>query len=111
MRPLERSAQYKSRVRNYTLGLAERYGVRIADVFADAVRDHEEKIWKFNHIGVDAPYILLGKNIILKEYYFDSGPVRYCLIYEILDDRISLVSLWHASGMRGDGSFVRIWKK
>lgn len=111
MLPLKRSPQYELRVRFYLDNIAERYGVKVAESFIRAVEKQEESIEKHNHIGVNAPYILAGRQVILKEVYFDSGPVRYSLVYEILNDCVPLVSLWHGVGAREEGDFVRIWKR
>ena len=48
--------------------------------------------------------------IVLKEFYFDSGPVKYCLIYEVAIDYVGLISLWHGVGARKTGTLTRIWK-
>src|ERR671923_294498 len=111
MLPLKRSAEYKSRVRSYAEELARRYRAEVADVFLANVKASEGLIRDNNHIGTDAPYTLVGQNVVLKELYFDSGPVRYCLIYEVMSDCVGLISLWHGIGSRNTGIMTRIWRQ
>ena len=111
MLPLKRSSEYKARVRSYATELAEQYRPEIADVFLANVKAAEGRIRDANQIGTDAPYVLAGQNMILKESYFNSGPARYCLIYEVLDDCVGLISLWHGMGSRDTGTLTRIWKR
>ena len=109
MLPLKRSEEYKSRVRHYARNLAERYRPEIADVFLARVKRSEHLIRDTNYAGTDAPYFLAGRNIVLKELYFESGPAKYCLIYQIMDDCIGLISIWHGMGSREAGNLTRLW--
>lgn len=108
-RPLKRSSEYKARVRLYALGLAQRYRPEIADVFMTRVEDAEALLAANNCAGTDSPYLLAGQQVVLKEFYFDSGPVRYCLIYEVTDEYVGLISLWHGVGVRKAGTLIRLW--
>jgi hypothetical protein len=108
--PLKRSLEYKSRIKVYARGLAKRYRPEIADVFLDDIMSAEKRIGDNNNVGTDAPYVLVDKNVVLKEFYFKSGPVSYCIIYDILDKYVGLVSLWHGVGQRGSDSLSRIWR-
>ena len=107
MLPLKRSAEYKSRVRSYARNLAERYRPEVADVFLESVKKAESLIYNTNYVGTDAPYFLAGQNVVLKELYFDSGPAAYCIIYQIMEDCIGLISIWHGMGSRGTDSLTR----
>lgn len=111
MLPLKRSPQYKSRVIYYADNIAERYGVAVADTFIEAVEKQESLIEQHNCIGVKVPYIFAGQHVVLRELYFVSGPVRYCLVYEILEDCVPLISLWHGVGARSDGELARVWQR
>lgn len=111
IRPLNRSDEYKSRIRKYANELANRYRVEIADVFLSSVQEAEQLIHKNNQAGTDVPYILAEQQVILKELYFVSGPAKYCLIYEILDDYVGLISLWHGMGSRSTDVMSRIWRR
>ena len=108
-RPLKRSSEYKTRVRSYALGLAERYRSEIADVFLTRIEEAEALLAANNSAGTDSPYLLAGQQVVLKELYFDSGPVRYCLIYEVTDEYVGLISLWHGVGLRKSGTLIRLW--
>ena len=108
-KPLRRSGEYKTRVRLYAIGLAERYRLEIADVFLSNVEKAEAFLTDNCNAGTAAPYLLAGQQVVLQELYFDSGPVMYCLIYEISDDHVDLVSLWHGVGSRKNGTLNRIW--
>jgi hypothetical protein len=109
-RPLKRSGEYKARVKSYALGLTERYRPEIADAFLGSVAEAETLLYKNNNTGTDVPYLLAGQHVVLKEFYFDSGPVKYCLIYEVAIDYVGLISLWHGVGARKTGILTRIWK-
>ena len=111
IRPLNRSNEYKSRVRKYANELANRYRVEIADVFLSSVQEAEQLIHKNNQAGTNVPYILAEQQVILKELYFVSGPAKYCLIYEIMDDYVGLISLWHGMGARSSDTMSRIWRR
>lgn len=111
MLPLKRSPQYESRVGYYVDNIAERYGVAVADMFIGAVEKQEDLIKQHNCIGLKAPYIFAGQHVVLRELYFVSGPVRYCLVYEVLEDCVPLISLWHGVGARSAGELVRVWKR
>jgi len=78
-------------------------------VFLESVKEAEALIRSTNHAGTDVPYILAGQNVVLKELYFDSGPAKFCLIYEITDNYIGLISLWHGMGSRDTGNLTRLW--
>jgi hypothetical protein len=108
-RPLKRSSEYKARVKSYALGLAERYRLKIADSFLDKVEEAETLLSNNNNAGTDSPYLLAGQQVVLKELYFDSGPVKYCLIYEVTTEYVGLISLWHGVGSRKAGTLIRIW--
>jgi len=108
-RPLKRSSEYKARVRSYALGLAQRYRPEIADVFLTRVEEAEALLAANNNAGTDSPYLLAGLQVVLKELYFESGPVRYCLVYEVTDEYVGLISLWHGMGMRKSGTLRRLW--
>lgn len=108
-RPFKRSSEYKTRVKAYALGLAERYRPEIADAFLDRVEEAEALLVANNNAGTDSPYLLAGQHVVLKELYFDSGPVKYCLIYETTDEYVGLISLWHGVGSRKSGTLIRIW--
>lgn len=109
--PLKRSLEYKTRVRTYARGLAKRYRTEIAEVFLENITAAEKRISDNNDAGTNAPYVLLDKNVILRELYFTSGPVSYCLIYDIQDDYVGLVSLWHGVGQRSSEYLARIWRR
>jgi hypothetical protein len=108
--PLRRSPEYKSRVRTYALGLADRYRPEIADAFLTRVKQAEALVADNNLAGTDAPYLLAGHHVVLKELYFNSGPATYCLIYMVTDEYVGLLSLWHGEGSRKSGGLRRIWK-
>jgi len=108
-RPLKRSEEYKSRVRQYALALARRYRPEIADTFLGRVKEAELLLSRHNMAGTDAPYLLIGQQVVLKELYFDAGPVTYCLIYEVTDEYVGLISLWHGVGSRKIGTLMRLW--
>lgn len=108
-RQLKRSLEYKSRVRDYALDLARRYRPEIADAFLVKIEEAEQLLLKNNLAGTDAPYLLAGQQVILKELYFAAGPVTYCLIHEIGDEYVGLVSLWHGVGSRRGGTLTRLW--
>lgn len=107
--PLKRSPEYKARVRAYARELADRYRFEIAEVFLDSVRTAEHRIHDNNDLGTNAPYLLAGQKVILKELYFDSGPASYCLIYDVTSECVELISLWHGCGSRDAGHMTRIW--
>lgn len=108
-RLLKRSSEYKSRVKSYALGLAQRYRPEIADAFLSRVEGAEALLADNNMAGTDAPYLLAGQHVVLRELYFDSGPVKYCLIHEVTDEYVGLVSLWHGVGARKTGTLIRLW--
>ncbi|MCF6179321.1 MAG: hypothetical protein L3J63_08040 [Geopsychrobacter sp.] len=110
-RPLKRSLEYKARVRDYARGLAQRYRPEISDVFLKSITSAEKRIADNNNAGTDAPYTMLDQNIILKELHFKSGPVSYCLIYDIMDDYVGLISLWHSVGQRSSDLLSRVWRR
>ena len=108
-RPLKRSLEYQSRIRLYAENLAERYRVEIAEAFLDRIVA-AEKFLSDNHLaGTDSPYLLAGQQVVLKELYIDSGPVKYCIIYEVTDEYVGLISLWHGMGSRSTDTLARLW--
>lgn len=108
-RPLKRSSEYKTRVKAYAAGLAERYRPEIADVFLASIEEAEALLSANSMAGTAAPYLLASQQIVLKELYFTSGPVSYCLIYEVTADFVGLISLWHGVGSRKTGTLIRLW--
>lgn len=108
-RLLKRSSEYQSRVRQYAVNLAERYRLEIAEAFLVKVKEAEKLLVRHNLAGTDAPYVLAGQQVVLKELYFSAGPVTYCLIYEIVDEYVGLISLWHGVGARKNGALIRLW--
>jgi hypothetical protein len=109
-RLLKRSGEYKARVRAYAMGLAERYRPEIADAFLARIEEAETFLTENNYAGTDEPYLLAGQYVVLKELYFDSGPVTYCLIHEVTDEYVGLISLWHGVGSRKTGTLKRLWR-
>lgn len=109
-RPLKRSSEYKARVKKYATELAVRYRLEIADVFLDSVEEAEKLLFANNMAGTAVPYLLAEQQVVLRELYFTSGPVGYCLIYEIATDYVGLVSLWHGVGARKTGTLIRLWE-
>ncbi|MDO3376528.1 hypothetical protein [Geoalkalibacter halelectricus] len=110
MLPLKRAPEYKRRLRYYAHDLTQRYGPDVAEAFLKRVQAEEHLIRDNNQVGTSVPYIFAGQHILLRECYFDSGPAKYCLIYDILEDCVALISLWHGKGAREDGILVRRWK-
>ena len=108
-RPLKRSSEYKTRVKAYAVGLVERYRSEIAEVFLKNVEAAEALLFANNMNGTAAPYLLSGQQVVLRELYFNSGPVGYCLIYEVTPDFVGLISLWHGVGSRKTGTLIRLW--
>ena len=108
-RPLKRSLEYQSRVRHHAGNLAERYRVEVADAFLARIEAAEKFLYDNNLAGTDAPYLLAGQQAVLKELYIDSGPVNYCIIYEVTEDYVGLISLWHGVGSRKSDMLVRLW--
>jgi hypothetical protein len=106
--PIKRSKEYQSRVKTYALGLAQRYRPEIADAFLVRVEEAEALLTEYSHAGTDAPYLLAGQHVVLKELYFSSGPVTYCLIYEVTTSYVGLISLWHGVGSRKTGMLRRL---
>jgi hypothetical protein len=109
--PLKRSGEYKTRVRKYASDLAERYRAEIALLFLVEVQKTERLLHDNNLLGVQAPYLLAGQQVMLRELYFDCGPARYCLIHELHNDYVGLISLWHCSGSRMTVNSLRIWQR
>ena len=108
-RLLKRSLEYQSRVRLYAENLADRYRVEVADAFLDRIEAAEKFLCDNNLAGTDSPYMLAGQQVVLKELYIDSGPVRYCIIYEVTEEYVGLISLWHGVGSRKSDMLVRLW--
>ncbi len=107
-RQLKRSLEYQSRVRRYAANLAERYRVEVADAFLARIEAAEKFLYADNLAGTDTPYLLAGQQVVLKELYIDSGPVKYCIIYEVTEDYVGLISLWHGVGSRKSDTLVRL---
>ena len=108
-RPLKRSLEYQSRVRHYAANLAERYRVEVADAFLERIEAAEKFLFENNFAGTDSPYLLAGQRVVLKELYIDSGPVKYCIIYEVTEECVGLISLWHGVGSRKSDMLARLW--
>jgi len=108
---LRRSPDYKIMVRHYASNLRKRFRVEVADVFLDDVKKAEAMLLANSGLGVKAPYVLMGRNIALKEWSFDSGPVPYCLVFDVDERYVNLITLWHGAGSRSSGNLVRIWDK
>ena len=107
--PLKRSLEYQSRVRHYAANLAERYRIEVADIFLARIEAAEKFLYANNLAGTDAPYLLADQQAVLKELYIDSGPVKYCIIYEVTENCVGLISLWHGVGSRKSDTLVRLW--
>jgi hypothetical protein len=108
-RSLKRSLEYQSRVRHYAGNLADRYRVEVADAFLARIEAAENFLYDNNLAGTDVPYLLAGQQAVLKELYIDSGPVKYCIIYEVTEDYVGLISQWHGVGSRKSDMLVRLW--
>ena len=108
-RPLKRSLEYEAKVRQYADGLAERYRVEVAEAFLVRIEAAEMFLCNNNLAGTDSPYLLAGQQVVLKELYIDSGPIKYCIIYEVTENHIGLISLWHGVGSRKTDSLARLW--
>ncbi|SKA00078.1 hypothetical protein SAMN02745119_02298 [Trichlorobacter thiogenes] len=109
--PLRRSGEYKTRIRKYASDLAERYRPEIALLFLAEVQKTEQLLHDNNLLGVQVPYLLAEHQVMLRELYFDCGPARYCLIHELYNDYVGLISLWHCSGSRMTVNSLRIWQR
>ena len=107
-RRLKRSLEYKQRVRDYARNLSKRYRPEIAGVFIEDVGLAQKRIFENNEIGTSVPYLMLEQKIVLKELYFTSGPAKYCLVYDIFDDHIGLITLWHGIGARSTDDLMRL---
>lgn len=107
--PLKRSLEYQARVRQYAEKLAGRYRIEVAEAFLDRVEAAEGLLFDNNFPGIDAPDLLAGQQVILKELHIDSGPVKYCLTYEVTEEYVGLISLWHGVGSRRTEALVRLW--
>lgn len=108
-RPLKRSLEYQAQVRRYAENLAERYRVEVAEAFLDHIEAAEKLLYDNNFVGTDSPYLLASQQVVLKELYVDSGPVKYCIIFEVTKEYVGLVSLWHGMGSRKTDMLVRLW--
>lgn len=108
-RSLKRSLEYQARVRLYAAGLAERYRMEVVEAFLGRIEAAERFLYEHNSAGTDAPYLLAGQQVVLKELYVDSGPVKYCIIYEVTDEYVGLISVWHGVGLRTTDTLVRLW--
>ncbi|QVW34280.1 hypothetical protein KIP69_11830 [Geobacter sulfurreducens] len=108
-RPLKRSLEYQARVRRYAENLAERYRVEVAETFLERIEAAERLLYDNNFAGTDSPHLLAGQQVVLKELFIDSGPVKYCLIYELTEEYVGLVSLWHGVGSRKTDMLIRLW--
>lgn len=107
--PLRYSPEYHSRLRMYVLTLKERYGKAVAGVFLDAVARAESRLKDNCDIGKSEPYLLSGEMVTLKELYFESGPQTYCIVYEVAEAYVGLISLWHGRGSRQSKVLTRLW--
>lgn len=110
-RLLKRSLEYKQKVREYAWNLSKRYRPEIAGVFIKDVGLAQERIFDNNELGASAPYIMSGQKVVLRELYFTSGPAKYCMVYDIFDDHIGLVTLWHGPGARASDDLMRLWSQ
>jgi hypothetical protein len=108
-RQLKRSLEYKQKVREYARNLSRRYRPEIAGVFIKDVGLAQKRIFDNNKAGTSAPYIMLGQNVVLRELYFTSGPAKYCMVYDIFDDHIGLVTLWHGTRAMASDALLRLW--
>lgn len=108
-RPLKRSLEYQSRVRHYAENLVKRYRLEVADAFLARIEGAENFLCDNSFVGTDSPYLLSGQQVMLKELYIDSGPVKYCFIYEVTEEYVGLISLWHGVGSRKSNMLVRLW--
>ncbi|MDW7645779.1 MAG: hypothetical protein SCI25_12150 [Desulfuromonadales bacterium] len=108
-RQLKRSLEYKQKVREYARNLSSRFRPEIAAVFLRDLGSAQKRIFENNEVGTLAPYVLLGQKIILRELYFTSGPAKYCVVYDIFDDYVGLVTLWHGMGSRASEDLIRLW--
>ncbi|MDR3578870.1 MAG: hypothetical protein P4L44_02780 [Oryzomonas sp.] len=84
--------------------MSERHRPEIADAFLARVEEAESLLSENNYAGTEEPYLLAGQYVVLKELYFDSGPVTYCLIHEVFDEYIGLI------GSRKTGTLKRLWR-
>lgn len=98
-------------MRYYALNLKVRYRREVADKFLKELKAAEDQIQENCDIGMAAPYLLAGQNVILQEFYFYSGPAAYCIIFAVFDDYVGLISLWHGRGSRSENEVSRIWPK
>lgn len=110
-RQLKRSLEYKQKVREYARNLSKLYRPEIAAVFVNDVALAQKRIFDNNEVGTCVPYIMLGQKVVLRELYFTSGPAKYCLVYDIFDDYVGLVTLWHGAGVRASNDLVRLWSQ
>lgn len=108
-RLLKRSLEYKQKVSEYARNLSKRYRPEIAGMFIKDVGLAQKRIFENNEVGTSAPYIMLRQKIVLRELYFTSGPAKYCMIYDVFDDYIGLVTLWHGTGARTSDDLLRLW--
>lgn len=106
---LSRTGTYKQRVDHYALALAKQYRVEFGEVFVRDVGQAEKEISLNADLGVKAPYMLRNKQVVLREWYFDSGPAPYCIIYSVKKDVATLITLWHGAGSRASKNLVRLW--
>lgn len=107
--PLRYAPEYQARLRRYAVALKERYGKAVASVFIDAVTRAENRLKDNCSIGKSEPYLLNGQMVTLNELYFKSGPETYCIIFEITETYVGLISLWHGRGSRHSKTFTRLW--
>lgn len=110
-RQLKRSLEYKQRVSEYARNLSCRYRPEIAAAFVRDVGLAQKRILDNNEAGTCVPYLMMGQKVTLRELYFTSGPAKYCMVYDIFDDYIGLVTLWHGVGIRGAEDLIRLWNK
>ena len=108
-RLLKRSLEYRQRVRVYAKNLSKRYRLEIAGVFIKDVGLAQKRIFENNETGTKTPYLMLGQKVELRELYFTSGPAKYYIVYDIFDNHIGLVTIWHGTGARGSDDLMRLW--
>lgn len=109
-RPFKRSLEYQSRVRRHAGNLAERYRIEVAHAFLARIEAAEKFFYDNNLADIDAPYILAGQQVVLKESHINSGPVKYRIIHEATEGYVGLISLWHGVGSRKLDMLVRMWE-
>jgi hypothetical protein len=110
---LRRSEEYKRRITYYKNNVRTRYGAHVSNAFVDCVKKAEAHLAEYSVAYSEAPYVICGQITLLREYFFSSGAVDYCMIYFVCEqeNRIELVTFWHVIGSRHVGNVYRIWPK